>query len=383
MADATDPTIPQSEAEIAYQANLLAARERLLKVEAAMDVPQPLAQPTPQTIPASTVVPIVPVTGFSLSALKNPTGTGTGPAPSVAPPPAAPLPDISAIPAAIPLPAPKAENPLTKQAESATAPEHLQPVRTPPPRSMPSRLKPLLSAVIVFFVVLAAFKAPVYYYQLKFLFGSPQTSTQTTPGSSQIAAAPTLTIPKINVSAPVIFEPSITEANVQKALESGVVHYGNTAKPGEVGNSVIFGHSSNDWDKPGGYKFIFVLIEKLAVGDTYSVDYKGVRYEYQIYERRIIPATEVSVVAPTVEATSTLITCWPTGTTQKRLIVRAKQVSPQPAARRDVAQVPALNQVNTVLPGTDSNNGLTGTVNSWIEDIRAALRGDTIDVSGN
>jgi LPXTG-site transpeptidase (sortase) family protein len=430
MADAIDPNTPHSEAEQAYQANLAAARERLAKIEAAMNVPPVMAQPSspvppPQAPPTPVPIPIpIPApapaaaptptpqpAGFSLSSLKNPAQpvaptppptpapvTASAPVPVTTPTPApapaaAPVPDVAAMIAAhksvsplaaekaIP-PTPIAQNPLTKPPEPVKTPEHLEPIKTPtPPRSMPSRLKPLLSAVIVFAVVLAAFKAPIFYYQLKYLFESPKTNQTATTTGAQVAISPTLTIPKINVSAPIIFEPSIAEADVQKALESGVVHYGNTAKPGEVGNSVLFGHSSNDWDKPGSYKFIFVLLEKLALGDTYTIDYEGTRYEYQIYERRIILPTEVSVVAPTPTPTSTLISCWPTGTTQKRLIVRGKQISPEPKASATIAQTPEVNEVNSVLPGAASNNGVTGTVTTWIENIRSALRGEVIEVN--
>lgn len=418
MADATDPNIPQTEAEKAYQANLAAARERLLAVEAAMEAPKaaqpvipapqppaPAPTPVPAPQPAKPIVP-TPPTGFSLSALKNPAPAAAPqpqpvPAP-VAPPtpqpqpqaptPPAPAPDVAAMVAAhksvSPLsaqkPAPAAQNPLQKPKEPAKTPEHLKPIKTPPkPRSMPSRLKPLISAVIIFFVVLAAFKAPIFYYQLRYLFTN-QDSTAQKPDSAtaQISTTPMLTIPKIHVSAPIMFEPSIAEANVQKALETGVVHYGNTAKPGEVGNSVLFGHSSNDWDKPGDYKFIFVLLEKLAVGDVYTIDYQGTRYEYQIYEKRAILPTEVSVVAPTSEPTSTLITCWPTGTNQKRLIVRGKQISPEPKTDGAIAQKPTVNTVNNELPGSASNNGVVGTVTTWIENVRSAIKGETIQVNG-
>jgi len=410
MPDATDPNIAHPDAEAEYQANLIAARERLAKIEAAMGNPAPTAQPAAAPTPAP-----APASSFTLTELKNPTTpvaqafheaendpltpiveeeTTLPQTPAPVPPPA---PDVAAIIAAhksvSPLsdtqkpaelaPAPKTvpalpQNPLTK---SDPAPEHLKPVKTPPPaRSMPSRLRPIITAVIVFFVVLAAFKAPIFYYQIKYLFESPK-ATQVASNSSQISSTPTLTIPKINVSTPVVFEPSIAEANVQKALESGVVHYGNTAEPGKPGNAVIFGHSSNDWDKPGNFKFIFVLLEKLGVGDTFTIDYKGTRYEYQIYDRKIVLATDISVVAPTADPTATLITCWPTGTSQKRLVVHAKQVSPQPAASQVASETPKLNTVSTTLPGSDSNNGITGTVTTWIENIRSALKGEQIQVN--
>lgn len=386
MADINDQNTAHPEAEAAYQANLQAARERLAKIEATLDqpAPQPAPQvPAPKPAPAQvTPQPSVQTQGFSLGALKNPTQP-TGPTNPTSP-------NVDAIIAAhksvSPLSdakpsAPIAQNPLTQPPQPAKPVDHLEPVTTPqPPRSLPSRLKPLLSAVIVFFLVLAIFKAPIFYYQIRYMFEAPKTTSQSAVPSNQIASTPTLTIPKINVSAPVIFEPSIAEANVQKALESGVVHYGNTANPGTAGNAVIFGHSSNDWDKPGNYKFIFVLLEKLAVGDTYSIDYNGTRYEYQIYDRKIILATDVGVVAPTADPTSTLITCWPTGTSQKRLVVHAKQISPKPSSTASTPTT-GTTQINTVLPGGDSNNGITGTITTWIENIRSALKGETIQVN--
>lgn len=470
MADPTDPYIAHPDGEQAYQANLSAARDRLAKIEAAMETPgyvapanpvqQPTTQPAPApqpTAPANPEPMPQPVTGFSLTALQNPVTpvaqafqqgeadplapieekeipasapvapsmpqpapepqpvAQPTPPPASAPVPAstptpkpapkpetASVPDVAAIIAAhksvsplsenapasnqpAPAPTPVAQNPLqspTQPAQPAKAPDHLKPVKTPDkPRSMPSRLRPILSAVIVFIVVLAAFKAPIFYYQLKYLFESPKTS-QVTSNSSQISSTPTLTIPKINVSTPVVFEPSVVEANVQKALESGVVHYGNTAEPGKPGNSVIFGHSSNDWDKPGNYKFIFVLLEKLAVGDTFTIDYQGTRYEYQIYDRKVVLATDIGVVAPTAEPTATLITCWPTGTSQRRLVLHAKQISPQPSSTAVATETPKLRTVGNTLPGTDSNNGVTGTVTTWIENIRSALKGEQVQVNG-
>lgn len=145
-------------------------------------------------------------------------------------------------------------------------------------------------------------------------------------------------------------------------------------------NSVVFGHSSNDWDKPGSYKFIFVLLEKLNVGDTYSIDYNGKRYEYQITERRIILPTDVAVVQPTSEPTSTLITCWPVGTTQKRFIVKAKQISPAPSTDTAVADNQPT-QSAAQLPGAASNNGIVGTVTTWIESARSAIKGEPIEVN--
>ena len=64
--------------------------------------------------------------------------------------------------------------------------------------------------------------------------------------------------------------------------------YSGTANPGENGNAVFFGHSSNDiWEK-GNYKFVFVLLEKLAVGDQYEIHYQSRKYIYTVEQTRVV-----------------------------------------------------------------------------------------------
>lgn len=147
---------------------------------------------------------------------------------------------------------------------------------------------------------------------------------------------PRLIIPKINVDAPVVYGlTSIAENDVQKALERGVVHYpiaGASSVPGQVGNTAILGHSSNDVFDNGGYKFIFVQLDKLTVGDTFYAHYKGIRYTYSVTRKEVIEPNQISKLAfKTSKPMMTLITCIPPGTALKRLIVVAEQISPDPA----------------------------------------------------
>src|SRR4030095_4689134 len=135
-------------------------------------------------------------------------------------------------------------------------------------------------------------------------------------------APPKIIINKINVNAPVVFDQTtVNEGNFQKALQHGVVHYPNTALPGQQGNVVIFGHSSGQWWAPGDYKFIFSLLDKMSVNDEIVLDYKGMRYIYKVTSTQVVSPDTVSVLnQPPNEHALTLITCTPVGTNLKRLI---------------------------------------------------------------
>lgn len=172
-------------------------------------------------------------------------------------------------------------------------------------------------------------------------FITPSRAVSSTPilidSNGPISPEPKVVIPKINVEIPVVYdEPSIEEDAIQNALERGVVHYATTPNPGEKGNSVIFGHSSNNILNKGKYKFAFVLLNRLEIGDTFYLNKDGVRYAYRIYEKRIVKPTEVDVLNSTSKtATATLITCDPPGTTLNRLVVIGEQISPSPDSNKE------------------------------------------------
>ncbi len=217
-------------------------------------------------------------------------------------------------------------------------------------------LKPIINAVASFLLLVLIFKAPVLYNQIKYLTSNPTPqSTGTLPVVTdtpvKVSNESLITIPKINVKAPIVYETALDDPTIDRALENGVVHYGFSAMPGEVGNNVIVGHSSNDWWQPGNYKFVFVLLGKLTNGDDILVNYQGTQYRYQVTEHKIVEATDVSVLAPTGDPELTLITCWPAGTNLKREIIRAKQISPVPGSTP--AKIAKTQDAkNAILPGS-------------------------------
>jgi sortase A len=156
-------------------------------------------------------------------------------------------------------------------------------------------------------------------------------------GSAQPThTTPTLMIPKLSITAPIIFDvDSQSEASSQAALERGVIGFpvdGASAKPGQNGNTVILGHSSSDIFNSGKYKFIFVQLNRLALGDLFYIDFENVRYSYEITDRKVIAPTDVQALNMGTETPyASLITCDPPGTTANRLVVIGRQVSPKPS----------------------------------------------------
>lgn len=163
---------------------------------------------------------------------------------------------------------------------------------------------------------------------------------------------PEIIIPKINVQIPVVYGvKNIDEPSIQKALENGVLHYADTPEPGQNGNVVIVGHSSNNIFNQGKYKFAFVLLSRLEPGDTFFLQKDGQRYTYEVYQKKVVKPDDTSVLGPADRpATATLITCDPPGTSVNRLVVTGEQISPNPSGNRPSAGSSQLATQTKVIP---------------------------------
>jgi len=203
-------------------------------------------------------------------------------------------------------------------------------------------------------------------------FISPSKQVSSTPiiidSATAVGPTPKIIIPKINVEIPVIYdEPSLQEDAVQKALERGVVHYANTPNPGELGNAVIFGHSSNNILNKGQYKFAFVLLNKLDIGDVFFLTKDGVRYSYKVYDKKIVKPTDLSVLnATTKPATATLITCDPPGTSLNRLVVVGEQINPDPKNNKPSSVAQSSEQL-TIIPSNSPS--LWQRIVEWVKGL--------------
>ena len=136
-----------------------------------------------------------------------------------------------------------------------------------------------------------------------------------------------IVIPKILANAKVIAEVNPWDARVyQGALTEGVAHAQGSALPGEIGNIFIFAHSGADLVEANRYNAVFYLLYKLAIDDEIYLFYKGNKYIYRVKEKKTVGAQDVSYLKDKGrDEKLTLMTCWPPGTTMKRLIVTAEK----------------------------------------------------------
>lgn len=170
----------------------------------------------------------------------------------------------------------------------------------------------------------------------------------------KVSDDPRLIIPKINVDVPAIYGVGNDYDSQMAAMEKGVAHFaipGASSVPGQVGNTVLSGHSSNDLFDAGDYKFIFAQLDKLQVGDSIYAHYNGTRYTYSVTRKEVVKPTEVQkLVYDTDKPVMTLITCTPLGTALNRLLVSAVQVSPDPA-QSSAAPTTDSDAATAALPG--------------------------------
>lgn len=137
-----------------------------------------------------------------------------------------------------------------------------------------------------------------------------------------------IVIPKIGANSRVIA--NVNPANEDEylgALKTGVAHAAGTAFPGENGHIFMFAHSTDYIWNVGTYNAVFYLLYKLEQGDEVNLFYQGKRHVYRVIAKEIVDPSQVEYLTrKTDKEFLTLQTCWPPGTTLKRLMVFAVPV---------------------------------------------------------
>jgi sortase A len=90
-----------------------------------------------------------------------------------------------------------------------------------------------------------------------------------------------------------------------------------SADPGKAGNLVLSAH--NDI-----FGELFRDLDKLKPGDEVIVFTNQRSYTYSVVQSQIVEPTKVEVLAPTKDATVTLISCYPYLVDNQRIVVIAR-----------------------------------------------------------
>lgn len=118
-------------------------------------------------------------------------------------------------------------------------------------------------------------------------------------------------IPALKVDAPIV------QGDGWEQLKKGVGQHIGTADPGVEGNVVLSAH--NDV-----YGELFRYLDRLQPGDQIVLYTQDRQYTYVVDRTVIVKPTQVEVMAPTVDPTVTLISCYPYLVDKDRIVVFAK-----------------------------------------------------------
>lgn len=137
-----------------------------------------------------------------------------------------------------------------------------------------------------------------------------------------------LVIPRLGINTKVLHATNLADEDSYKdALSQGAAHADETAFPNEPGTSYIFGHSTNSVLNISRYNAVFYPLQYIKEGDEIIIFYQGEIIAYKVQDKRIVDAGDIDyMLAQTKERRLVLQTCWPPGTTWKRLVVIANPI---------------------------------------------------------
>jgi len=128
-------------------------------------------------------------------------------------------------------------------------------------------------------------------------------------------------IPKIQITAPLVFIDSAEKSVFSAALDRGVVHYPESALPGESGQIIFLGHSAPlGWPKIK-HDWVFSDLNDLIAGDEIIIYFQNREYRYRVQGKVILDKGED--LPQGFKEGLILLTCWPPGADQRRMAVMA------------------------------------------------------------
>jgi LPXTG-site transpeptidase (sortase) family protein len=132
-----------------------------------------------------------------------------------------------------------------------------------------------------------------------------------------------ITIPAIQISAPIVTTEVTDVDAVHALLDTGVVLYPGSAPFGQMGETIILGHSAPPgWPKIK-YDWAFSKIGDLKAGDKINITYSNKNYSYTVAKIKVLDRGQEVPSNIATANTLALISCWPPGKDLNRIAVLA------------------------------------------------------------
>jgi len=132
-------------------------------------------------------------------------------------------------------------------------------------------------------------------------------------------------IPKIDAKEDIIanVDPG-DKSEYLEALSEGIAHAKGTFFPGQGKNIYLFSHSTDSPLNFARYNAVFYLLGKLETGDRITIYFLDRKFTYEVTEKLVTDSGDTSWLEERGQGEVLILqTCYPPGTSLKRLIVVA------------------------------------------------------------
>jgi LPXTG-site transpeptidase (sortase) family protein len=153
----------------------------------------------------------------------------------------------------------------------------------------------------------------------------PETSTTTeaAPAVPSVTPKDEIVIGKIDARVPIVTATTTNNAKLHALLDQGAVLYPTSAGFGNVGQTVLLGHSAPaNWPNIK-HDTAFSRTNELVKGDQIEISYRGRTYIYTVTRAQIIPKGGDLAGETPDKSWLVLVTCWPPGRDLQRSAVEA------------------------------------------------------------
>lgn len=129
----------------------------------------------------------------------------------------------------------------------------------------------------------------------------------------------TIAIARLGIRASVFDRGENADGSLAIAPGYSLTHLRFSAPLGTWGNYVLYGHDDIDHQ-------ILRDLPALRLGDRIVLERAGTHFVYQVFDRRIVPPTDVGLLDQTAEPILTLISCYPYGVDSERIVLLASLI---------------------------------------------------------